>query len=760
MKRTVCLLFIMLFCLQLHAQRVGLVLSGGGAKGLAHIGVIKALEEENIPIDYITGTSMGAIVGGLYASGYTPDEMIDFVTSEDFLRWSNGEIEEKYIYNFKKREDDASMVNIRFKMKDSTTITQLAGNLVPTHQLDFAAMQIYTAAAAEANYNFDSLFVPFRCVATDIYKNKAEVFRRGDLGSAIRASMTFPFYFKPITIDSVLYFDGGMKDNFPWKPMEEEFNPDFIIGSKTADNSPKPDPDNIIIQLENMLLAKSNYDLDDKGVLIETSFTNVQLLDFDKASYIIEAGYRSAQKAIPEIKRRLDIRENRVALNHKRESYKNLLEPIVFRKIHIEGISSNKRKHLRKLIYRKDTSFSLAEFKREYFKLLADGTISSIYPTARYNHETNLYDLNLRINEESQFIGTLGANISSSSINQGFGSIRYVKMGRFGQQYYGNIYFGRLYSSVKIGARIDVPWRIPVAAKFYFTMNRWDFYNSSDDPFFEDVRPSYLIQDENSVRFSLSTPIRTNSLLETGVSFSDADDEYYQVKEFLKSDTSDHTKFNTYHYKLAYYQNNLNYKQFPTRGIETFIRFSFYDGKETFIPGSTSLVDKKIKNDRNWIQLLLTRDKYFNINNRFTFGYYLELSLSNKELLSNYSSTILNAPAFQPTPHSKTLFIDNYHAHNYFAFGVKPIIHLANNFHLRTEIYGMMPYRKIKRDFNYQAYYGKEFQEPTYMGSINLVYQSMFGPASLGLHYYDKASKNYYFVFNFGYILFNKKGTQ
>ena len=104
------LLFIAVFLLsgQSFGQKVGLVLSGGGAKGLAHVGVIRALEENHIPIDYIAGTSMGAIVGGLYAIGYSPDEMEKLLSSNDFQKWSNGEIDiqEKYYYKVKNTSPD------------------------------------------------------------------------------------------------------------------------------------------------------------------------------------------------------------------------------------------------------------------------------------------------------------------------------------------------------------------------------------------------------------------------------------------------------------------------------------------------------------------------------------------------------------------------------------------------------------------------------------------------------------------------------
>ncbi len=106
-----------------QAQKVGLVLSGGGAKGLTHIGIIRALEENNIPIDYITGTSMGAIVGSLYAMGYSPDDMENLTEIRKISkRWYSGEVEEKYMYYFKKNLPTPEFFNIRFSFKDSLSL--------------------------------------------------------------------------------------------------------------------------------------------------------------------------------------------------------------------------------------------------------------------------------------------------------------------------------------------------------------------------------------------------------------------------------------------------------------------------------------------------------------------------------------------------------------------------------------------------------------------------------------------------------------
>ena len=194
-------LYLSMLPFQGFGQKIGLVLSGGGAKGLAHIGVIRALEENNIPIDYITGTSMGAIIGGLYAAGYSPDEMETLFKSEDFKLWFRGIIPPRYVYYFKKLDENPSFIDLDFARNEDKMKLALPTNIIPPGQIDFAFMELFSPANAVAENNFNQLFVPFRCVATDIYLNKPVVFSKGDLGLAVRASMTVPFFFKPIEID-------------------------------------------------------------------------------------------------------------------------------------------------------------------------------------------------------------------------------------------------------------------------------------------------------------------------------------------------------------------------------------------------------------------------------------------------------------------------------------------------------------------------------------------------------------------------------
>ena len=240
-QKIVFILLLLILSSHANSQKVGLVLSGGGSRGVAHIGVIRALEESGIPIDYIAGTSMGAIIGGLYAAGYSPDEMEKLFLSKEFSEWVAGNIDEKYFYYFKKEKPNASWIDLRFNY-DQTIKPKIPTNLVSPFQMDFEFLEIFAGANAVAKNNFDSLFIPFRCVAADIYKNGPVTLKNGDLGKAIRASMTFPFYFKPIRINGTLLFDGGMYNNFPANIMYNDFLPDISdneISLKTLSKLPQ-----------------------------------------------------------------------------------------------------------------------------------------------------------------------------------------------------------------------------------------------------------------------------------------------------------------------------------------------------------------------------------------------------------------------------------------------------------------------------------------------------------------------------------------
>mgnify|MGYP001080524523 FL=1 len=180
MRKITVIIALFLAAIQIvSAQKVGLVLSGGGAKGAAHIGVIKALEENNIPIDYITGTSIGAIIGSLYAMGYSPEEMLELMLSKEFSYWQTGTVEEQYTYYFKEPYPTPEFAHFSIDMSDSLQIKAsfLPQSLINPIQMNQAFMALFSQATAKAGWNFDNLFVPFRCVASDIYTKKPIIFK-------------------------------------------------------------------------------------------------------------------------------------------------------------------------------------------------------------------------------------------------------------------------------------------------------------------------------------------------------------------------------------------------------------------------------------------------------------------------------------------------------------------------------------------------------------------------------------------------------
>lgn len=746
---------------QVKAQKVGLVLSGGGAKGLSHIAVIKALEENGIPIDYIAGTSIGAIIGGLYAAGYSPEEMEKLFKSEQFKFWSRGQIQEEYRYFYRNLEEDPSWLEFDLLKKEDKLKILLPTNLIPEEQMDFAFMEIFSSVIAITKSDFNKLFVPFFCVATDVYDNREVVLRKGDLGEAIRGSMTFPLYFKPIEIDSSVVFDGGIVNNFPVQDMKELFNPDIIIGHNVANNAEKPDPDNVMAQIENMIRRKTDYKIDPKdGFLMETTFNNVGLLDFKKIDQIERAGHETVTKNIESIKKRVSRRIRPVDLQQKRHQFNMKKPELIFQNIQVEGVEdAMQRKYIIQSLKHKTNVIDLKELKSEYFKLIADHQIKSLRPISRYNPETGYFDLHLIVKPNNPMQVKFGGNISTRPINQGFLSGDYIMFKERLYTFSTNMYFGRFYSSLKAGVRIDFPTSLPFYLSGYFTLNRWDFYSSTTEFVFEDVRPPYIIQNESNFRTEVGFPINIRTKLTFGGSYSNSRDDYYLTESIKATDIPDRTNFDALTGIIRLEANSFNDKQYPTEGISSCLSLNYISGKEKNTPGTTSINPSNKQFDHDFYLLKGNYERYFKINKHFTLGMMAEGVYSDKKPFSNYVSTILSAPSFNPIPHSKTIYLNKFHANKYLASGIKILFKISGQVHFRAEAYGFAPVSEIVEAKNYIAVYNdNKFTTVNFMGSGAFVYQSALGPISLSLNYYDKSQTKFFAMLNFGYILFNRKG--
>ena len=236
MKHFIIILFVTLaFVLPTAGQdaqprkKVALVLSGGGAKGVAHIGVLKVLERAGIPIDIITGTSMGSIVGGLYACGNDAMRLDSIVRSQDWSIVLSDRDNLRY-QSLKEREQHntyALSTSLRLKKKK----TSIGGGFIIGKNIG-KLLRTFTYPYNDS-IDFDTLPIRFACVATDVVDNSEIVFHRGVLSEAMRASMSIPGAFAPVRKDNQVLVDGGLRNNYP-ADIAKEMGADYIIGVSVA----------------------------------------------------------------------------------------------------------------------------------------------------------------------------------------------------------------------------------------------------------------------------------------------------------------------------------------------------------------------------------------------------------------------------------------------------------------------------------------------------------------------------------------------
>jgi NTE family protein len=730
---------------------------------MAHIGVLKALEENHIPIDYITGTSAGAMIGCMYAMGYSPARIEKLIKSKEFLNWTYGNLDQNYIFYFKKKDDNASWAAFKLSL-DSTFTSNLPTNIISSLPIDFALMELTAKAGAVAHNNFDSLMIPFRCLASDVESKKSVVFKKGDLGQAVRASMSYPFYLHPITVDGKIMFDGGLYNNFPTDVMYHDFYPDFIIGSNVAGKWHAPDEDNLISQLRVMLMSETNFTSPcENGIIIEPGASDVGLFEFERSQPTIDSGYVATIRAMNKIKTSVARRTTPEELAVKRAAFTGKEKDIVFDNISIEGVNSNQAYFIRKNIRSKNKQVTIDKLKRSYFRLAQDGKIKSIYPIARYNESSGFYDLFLKVKKEKYLSAEFGGNFSNRPINEAFIGLQYNYLGRVGLSVQGDGYYGKLYSSAQAKARIDFPFSVPLYLEPNLVYNRFDFFKSSN-AFFEDNKPPYLISNDQYAELNLGMPIQNQGKIQLGGGIAQVKDEYYQTTSFTQRDTSDKTFFSYYTTHLAYERNTLNKKQYANAGSSLIISGRYNMGEETYEKGSTAASLENIpylKKYHEYFVLKGTLDKYFRLGRHFSFGIFAEGVYSSQSMYNNYTATVLSAPVFQPTPESQTLFLEDFRAHKYSAFGAKSVITLAKNFDLRFEGYVFLPYQSITRGVNQQAQYGSVLETKHYIGEVAFVYHTPLGPICASVNYFDTPVQNQFsFMLHFGYILFNKRATE
>jgi len=308
MKKTVLVLAVALLCGAARAQqeqqqepqrkKVGVVLSGGGAKGMAHIGVLKVLEKAGIPVDYITGTSMGSIIGGLYAIGYNSHSLDSMVRVQDwsYVITDREDLRRQSLSDRKKQNTYAFTTGVTIGQKDMN-----AGGIIKGKNLAELFQQLCTGYTDSLDFT-NNLRIPFACVATNIIDNSEVDFHSGRLPQAMRASMAIPAAFSPVRIGDKVLVDGGLKNNYP-VDIAREMGADIIIGV-TVQGPPKSAEDmggtmsilSQIIDVNCKNKVDENIAMTDLHIAVDTKGYNAASFTPDAIDTLIRRGEEEAMR--------------------------------------------------------------------------------------------------------------------------------------------------------------------------------------------------------------------------------------------------------------------------------------------------------------------------------------------------------------------------------------------------------------------------------------------------------------------------------
>lgn len=724
---------------------VGLVLSGGGAKGIAHIGVIKALTDNNIPIDYITGTSMGAIVGGLYSISYTPEEMIELILSEDFSYWSTGTINPRLRYFFTGSERKPIALSVPIGRRDSSDA--VPQSLISPLPMNFAFMELFAPYTAQSAGNFDRLMLPFRCVASDVEAKRKVVFSHGSVGDAIRASMSFPAVFAPTEIDGSLLYDGGIYDNFPVDVMRRDFAPGIMIGVDVSQSSNGPQT-SIVDQLSNMVIQNNDYNLPaDEGIKMRINLDRFSLLDFAKAREIYQIGYDHAMSMMDSIKSRVTARSDSTERALRRAVFKSHTPYLRFASdgVSVTGGTRHQNEFIQYLFEHqrknKADTFGINDARRAYYMALSTGKLNNLTVQADYNDSTDLFDLSLRASVKRDISVGFGGYITSSSNSYLFFNAAYSTLSFHSVGADVNAWVGQSYMAASASGRLFLPTAVPSMVGLEAVAVRRKFYEN-DYLFYEDRVPTFIIARDYFGRLKWSLATGYLGKIEVGAGYG------HLIRSFYNNNAPetyrlgrDKARYNLYQAYAAFSSNTLDDINFPTRGASYTLRAMGFTGRYNFEPASAAATAER--STPRWVQAEIATRNYLTLGRHWSLGLESDIMLSTRKLHGNYDASIITAPDYAPTPASNNTFNPAFRANSFIAAAIVPVYRFNDNLSARVFGSGFLPVRKILEDSNGRAFYGRHFASSEFYGEFDVTYRFPFAALSGYVNYSTYPARNW-----------------
>lgn len=745
------------------SQKVGLVFSGGGAKGIAHIGVLKALEENEIPVDYIVGTSMGGIIGGCYAAGMSPERIEEIVLSKEFLQWVNGQVEEDQRFYYAQDADDGSFLKLNLTL-DSTFSVLFNSSLANDLSLNFALAEKLAQPSAIAKNNFDSLFIPLRVVASDIFTQSEVVLSNGSLSDALRATQNVPFFYKPIRIDGKYLFDGGIYNNFPVNVAEAEFHPDIIIGcnvsSKVYNEYPYQEDDKLISRsLLYMVLDKSDpADIPASGIYIQPNLDPYSSLDFSKARAMIDSGYVQTLRQLEEIKGKIERRVPCETIAEARNQFNNQSPPFLISEVKTHGFNQNQERYVNRFFKSGKRPLSFNEVKTGFYRLVSESYFNNLYPGFSFNPERQDFNFELTQRPRNNFQVDFGGVIATRNISNIFLGLNYYYFNRTLTHVQANFYTGSFYKSADLKARIDLPGRGQFYLEPFATFNVWD-YLQGRDLVVQDFSPTVLDRIDRRMGANLGIPVFRNFKVVFEGSYISNRDQFSNNQVFVSTDTLDLSRINGSRFGVEFSTNTLNRKQYANQGKRFSFSGTWLGVFENLEPGSTSPLPENTRTYHSWIRSRISLEQYFH-RGFYSSGYFFEGVFSSQPVFASYMNTVINAPGIYPLQDSRTLLLEKFRAFTYLSGGWRNVFTLRKSLDFRLEGYLFKPFETIVQTPNQEAELNRDFTSLYFAATAGLVLHSSIGPVSLSVNYYDDAQTQWGALLHVGFLLFNKTSLE
>ncbi|MBC7390340.1 MAG: patatin-like phospholipase family protein [Opitutaceae bacterium] len=759
-------LFILTFLLRvtLVAQKkpeIGLVLSGGGAKGLAHIGVLEVLDEVGLKVNYITGASMGSIIGALYAIGYTGDSIHKIAMSEKWEILLTNQVSLEYLPPEEKSEYGQFNLELSYENKKLNT----PNGLLDGHLLGLELSRLTLPVSDRKK--FTEFPIPYKCVAANIEKGTVEILDSGNIVQAISASMAIPSLFKPVEFNGMFLIDGGVLRVFPVSELKE-MGADIVIGvNVSAGTLPAKKLGSIpSVLFQSIFLAGSVDFLKQKknvDYLIEPPLSNYSAADFGKVDSLIKLGRQQAELLRPSFIQLKDSLEKLYPGQYTRNVVLPVKKDISYVELEVKGLKKYPETYvLAGLKLPKEGTVNIEDLNININLLVATRDFRKISYETIYEKERNGNKLLIYVQESSRYTAQMDINYNTLFKSSVILNLTARNLG---------IQNSKLVSSLNIGDNI----RIKAAYKIYVGNKRmgqicagtfFDQFDLPSSPGNGSVLLFSKLQKMNQYGFNLQYNQRVSTNL---ILLSSLARDFYSIKTLIDANEDvTHIQSNNYALNAGFLYNSLNITNYPTAGWKVYLnasqilnyKYRFVDNNNEEINSDQVMtaIGKQNAPNKDFQQIYLSVSNCFKIIRKTIF------------LNSFYSGLTFNTPVtyshFYKTGGLRENFIGNVPVAGMKEFSHRSSPFLMNNIvsyqpGIQQQI--LKPFYLILRtsisaisDQIENIDFGSNQVEKRINGiSLTTAYNSPAGPLEFSL-IRSNQFRDYMIYVNFGYNFFNR----